>query len=332
MIKRDEYIDFLRFLGLTMIILVHVQPDFTITQLRCFDVPLMVFVSGLTASNKIIGSYSDYFKRRTKRLVLPVWIFLGFYLTTLYLAQFYILQEQYLTGRMIIRSFLLLDESIGYVWIIRVFLLVMLVTPILQFLANKTIGVYSIIITLTIWVGVIEVVHYCSSYLIPYPILHDIYINIIQYTCAYSLLFYLGLKVRYLDYKKLRAVLLFVVLCSIILLGVYYANHGFPLKLTPTYKEPPHSYYLVYGVLVSLLLWYFKPFKKINNSFFVTIGQNTIWIYLWHMPFVLASTLFDVHWSVKFIFVYSLSVAIFLVQKKVVNSIDNSFLNKYFLG
>ena len=45
--NRDFRIDFLRWIGLTLIVLAHVKAPFGVTQLRSFDVPLMVFVSGL---------------------------------------------------------------------------------------------------------------------------------------------------------------------------------------------------------------------------------------------------------------------------------------------
>lgn len=42
--QRDLYIDFLRFIGISLIILAHVEAPSGITQFRSFDVPLMVFV------------------------------------------------------------------------------------------------------------------------------------------------------------------------------------------------------------------------------------------------------------------------------------------------
>lgn len=48
--KRDISIDILRFIGISFIILAHVNPPDTILNIRCFDVSLMLFVSGLTMS------------------------------------------------------------------------------------------------------------------------------------------------------------------------------------------------------------------------------------------------------------------------------------------
>jgi fucose 4-O-acetylase-like acetyltransferase len=46
--NRDLRIDILRVAGLLLIILAHVSPPFLLFQFRTFDVPLMVFVSGLS--------------------------------------------------------------------------------------------------------------------------------------------------------------------------------------------------------------------------------------------------------------------------------------------
>ncbi|SFK21637.1 hypothetical protein SAMN04488079_106193 [Methylophaga sulfidovorans] len=45
---RDHRIDLLRFIGLSMIIFAHVGPPSILFQLRNFDVPLMVLISGMS--------------------------------------------------------------------------------------------------------------------------------------------------------------------------------------------------------------------------------------------------------------------------------------------
>lgn len=73
--QRDLYIDFLRFIGISLIILAHVEAPSGITQFRSFDVPLMVFVSGLSFSTKG-GGFWKYVWKRVKRLCIPVYLFL----------------------------------------------------------------------------------------------------------------------------------------------------------------------------------------------------------------------------------------------------------------
>jgi fucose 4-O-acetylase-like acetyltransferase len=46
--QRVKSVDFLRFLGLSLIILAHVTPQGLVFQIRNFDVPLMVFISGVS--------------------------------------------------------------------------------------------------------------------------------------------------------------------------------------------------------------------------------------------------------------------------------------------
>lgn len=50
--KRDISIDILRFIVISLIILAHVNPPDTILNIRCFDVSLMLFVSGLIMSKR----------------------------------------------------------------------------------------------------------------------------------------------------------------------------------------------------------------------------------------------------------------------------------------
>ena len=80
---RDDRIDVLRAIGLLCIVLAHVDPPSFILQLRNFDVPLMVLISGstfyITANNRRQNTYLSYLIDRIFRLVVPTWIFLLFF-------------------------------------------------------------------------------------------------------------------------------------------------------------------------------------------------------------------------------------------------------------
>lgn len=71
---RDSYIDFLRALGLLLIIGIHCKMPQPWASIRVFDVPLMVFISALCANFR--GGYLAYFKKRLIRLYRPVAAFL----------------------------------------------------------------------------------------------------------------------------------------------------------------------------------------------------------------------------------------------------------------
>lgn len=333
MMERDNRIDFLRFLGLSLIIIAHVPAPYTLTQLRCFDVPLMLFVSGLTSSGKNFGNYRTYVLNRSKRLLIPVWIYLFCYLSILYVAQFYILPKQYLTLEMILRSFLLLDHSIGYVWIIRIFLIVMLLTPFLSKISERCKKIY--------WFIVVVIISYCALWGI--HLLYEQVDNnniislsrdIIQYGLAYSIPFLLGLKIRGLSKKPELTLVASVCVISIALFYLYSINHIFPQGISSEYKYPPQLYYIAYGGASCLIIWTLRNlWQKLSTvKFFIWIGQNTIWIYLWHMPFALFATVFIKNWIFAYCFVYSFAIGCFGVQYFLVKKYIHKDMNRFLIG
>ena len=331
--KRDLRIDFMRFLGLSLIILAHVQAPFTLTQIRCFDVPLMVFVSGMTVSGKSIPNFWKYLWKRTKRLVVPVWLFLTVYLSVFYLVQDLVLPEPYLTGRMICRSFLLLDESIGYVWIIRVFLLVMLLTPFIISVSKKIESdyVFSVIIFAILLLNQIV---YQVLVIMDAGIGKELFEDFVVYGIAYMVPFAMGVRVKDSSTKKL---LLYCVLLGLLFLLFCLNNFEVgnnPIGVSTNYKFPPRPYFIVYGSFISIILWLTKRWWEwiAGNELIVFVGQNTIWIYLWHMPFALFATVYMYNWVFKYVFVYSLALLLFWIQYKIVRNINNTLINKYLLG
>lgn len=328
---RDPYIDILRFIGLSLIILAHVTPPYVLGQLRSFDVPLMMFVSGLTASGKDIPNYWDYVWRRTKRLIIPVWLFLAVYLTVFYFTQSLFLPEQYLTGRMIWRSFLLLDESIGYVWIIRVFLLVMFITPLWVKLDSKFKNKWTFVLFV---VGVFvanELIHALSQQ-IKNEVISVAIKDYLVYTIAYSIPFILGLRIRRCSRQDALAISVTIMVLCMAGLAHMFINKG--LDISNSYKFPPRSYYILYGSAVSLLLWITRSFwiKILNFKIFLWVGQNTIWIYLWHMPVVLFANHFLDIWAIKYVLVYLTAVIVFLLQYKLVVKSKRKLANLYLIG
>ena len=332
--KRDLYIDFLRFIGLSFIILVHVNPPVNVAQVRCFDVPLMLFVSGLTASSSRHYRCVDYVTNRTKRLIIPVWMFLAAYLPILYFVQFKFLPEQYLTGEMIVRSFLLLDNSIGYVWIIRIFLIVMLATPFILKLNNRIENIRLFVFVIVTTVFVLEGIHLIGVQCDKESVASFVVVDIIQYGIAYSIPFMLGVRCRNAEKKEQHKLLAFVIVVFTVSLVYYVFSYGLPIRITPNFKTPPHSYYIVYGCFVSVVLWQMKTkiSKWLTNKYFILLGQNTIWIYLWHMPLALVSNRISDSWTIRYMFVYGCAIFIFMIQRSFVNKINSDFARKYLLG
>ncbi len=133
--ERDQGLDFLRAVGLLLIILAHVNPPQLLFQLRTFDVTMMVAVSTISYTEyaKPKG-YMPYLFGRFKRLILPTWQFI-----VLQSLLFYILSL--LTGVASPFTFkatlvgLLTFSGIGYLWVIRVFLYNALINPLIKKIA-----------------------------------------------------------------------------------------------------------------------------------------------------------------------------------------------------
>jgi len=330
MAERYNYIDFLRFVGITLIVLAHIQAPFTITQIRIFDVPLMVFVSGLSYSGRTINaSWSSFYWPRIKRIIIPVYIFLTFYFLL-----FYFLKLP-LTWGMVANSFLLAtDGGIGFVWIMRVFLLVMVVTPFLIEVNSKFKGWFYYLLLACIFLINCAIVKLLSS--TENSTILNIITEIVPYLLGYSVLFMLGLRVRNCSTKEERLVLLVVLLMTIIAAIIYYVTKGLPFNLS-LYKYPPTSYFLLYGLFVSVVLWSLrnKILKLSNFAFILFVGRNTIWIYLWHILFVTLSFKVSSSWVIRYCIVYFGAIVVFYLQYKIVNVVKTKHkwvLLKYLVG
>lgn len=334
--QRDLSIDYLRFIGISMIILAHVAAPFSLVQFRSFDVPLMIFISGLTSSRKTFPNYFRYIWTRSKRLLVPVYIFLTALFIIMYLLRSSGVIIENLSLKTVVHTYLLL-EGIGYVWIIRVFLLIMILTPFLvRFeMTCKSNVLYGLACLALMLLN-------DAILLLQFPLPGGKLLNIFvgefaMYLIGYVPLFMLGLRMRYSDEKVCRRYIWGVSVCAASGVLCYLANNGLPLAPS-AYKYPPQFYFLVYGSLVSVILWCFRDkianlidFLKLTSA--VTfIGQNTIWIYLWHIPFVMLFKETIDNWFLRYAVIYGCALAVFKLQTLLVRRIAQHNVNKYFLG
>ena len=322
--ERDLNIDVLRALGLLLIILAHVHSPLSLHQFRSFDVPMMMFVSGLAMAvhpQSAIGGWIWLWKR-VKRLVFPVWIFLVLYFAFLFLAH-KVVAFHLPTVQKMVESFLLLD-GIGYVWVIRVFLILAVLTPLLCTCYRKYVGsTMKLLLLFILWGGIQSILCYFDQYMMNVSLfLKLIYEQYLLYV-AYAIPFLLGL---HLGLQKQRSWRLFLCLSfiAVIFLFLYIFQHGLPITISPDYKYPPQSYYLVWGCFMSVVCWLIvrKMGRILQNCFFIFVGQNTIWIYLWHIPLVQFANKFCDVWWLKWIGITLIAVGICRVQQKVVSIVE----------
>lgn len=310
--NRDIKIDFMRFIGISLIILAHVSPPNLIFQLRNFDVPLMVILSGYLYSikNKQKNKFNlSYFLKRFRRLVIPVWIFLSILFIGIFL-----INPKMITLKLLLTSFTLYT-GIGYVWIIRVYLIIALFGEILIKIINKN------IIILFISYLIYELL---CKIKIDNQFINDIYKNLFLIGFGYLLFFSYGVFFKSL---KLNIKIILSSICLGSLIFKILTNGEMDLQY---FKYPPRSYYFYYAILMFNFIFYLKEFlseKKLEKIKIISfIGKSTMWIYLWHIPFVLLTVLLDkkgikMNYLMNYIFIYGGALIITLIQNKLVISI-----------
>ena len=320
---RDKRIDLLRFIGLSMIILAHVTPPDVIMQIRNFDVPLMVIISGISfaISFKNSEKFTIYVWKRFKRLVLPVWAFL---------SMFFLLMTYAFPGTLtlnletIVKSYLLYD-GIGYVWIIRVFILVALVSPLLYWWNQKERSNVRFLLTLAILAIAYELFRYYSLPYIQGGKLRLLSL-VSHYVLAYSLIFAFGLRIYQLKKAELIGALV-IAAATFILTRWYLFSFTDNSISTQDYKYPPSFYYFSYSIVAFIILWSISDkivaaleAVKISNAVFF-IAQNSIWVYLWHIVFI--TLLPDNGYLEKYLITYISAGIITYIQTSMVRLVVN---------
>ena len=287
---RDIRIDFLRFLGLSLIVLAHVDPPTWLAQLRNFDVTLMVVVSGLAfTQSKKIESYLGYLWKRIKRLLFPTWLFLSFYfLVNIGLSR---LGKTALPSPKTLLDSYLLTDGIGYIWIIRVFLLVAIAAPFISIL-NQKVKDNRVYFSILIFAYLLyELLLFLT---LPYTAnpWGEFASLFIYYGIAFSLVFAIGIRLPQLRKNACFVLTGFFLLIYTALGTAQFIKLG-EIVLTQQYKYPPSAYYLSYALGMTILAYIIAnkgvaiigKFKKLE-FWILFIAQNSMWIYLWHIPIV----------------------------------------------
>jgi fucose 4-O-acetylase-like acetyltransferase len=329
---RDNKVDILRFLGLAMIILAHVNPPEIIFQLRNFDVPLMVMISGISFSLSYKQeSYKSYIWKRIKRLLFPLWIFLTCYFTLSFFTGYPIKLPSI---RTILESYLLLS-GIGYVWIIRVFLCMAALAPLIMnlHLKIKKNRDYFLILG-AIYFGY-EIILQISKPFFSSSKWMIIFESVVLYLVPYSVIFAIGLRLNNIG-RKLSTYIALSMISIFSAMGIlFYLNSGIFAK-TQLFKYPPSLYYLSYALGISIFLWLNSEFivdvinrLKITNLI-LFIAQNSMWIYLWHIPLInIIKIPFYFRYPLVFLLAFLITLGqVYLIKNLILPNVENSDFKK----
>ncbi|AMR34258.1 hypothetical protein A0256_23795 [Mucilaginibacter sp. PAMC 26640] len=325
LISRNGTVDFLRFLGLSLIILAHLSPPAWLFQLRNFDVPLMVLVSGLTYSiYPSIYSYKDYVNKRIKRLVYPAWTFLTIYfIFNMLMANPF----DHLTFGKVFHSYTFIS-GIGYVWIFRVFLITALFAPLIErFNALIPSNNHFLLILVSSLFAYEMLFQYNWK-----DLLGDkayIYFEaVILFGIFYILVFSLGTRLSSFTGGQFLF-LLSICITSVFGFAIYFLINLNTIPPTQQFKFPPRAYYLSYSLVLCLLCYAASPtiikfiYKRFWLKNFVTfVSSNTVWIYFYHIIFIKSHI--TSHFSnlpASYVFVYAASVMCSFMQFAIVNRV-----------
>lgn len=301
---RDPNIDLLRGFGLLLLIVAHTKAPIWLASIRTFDVPLMVLISAICY--KPISNFFAYFVKRLKRIYIPVAIFLLVFLGIITISHL-IIGSPTISGAQILGSFLLLNEpSIGYVWIMRVFLMMAIITPIIApYIKKLSIARLSLIIA-----GIILLQHILVINEIKDSQIWNIVNQFVLYLTGYVIFVILGLKIRDINKRDIWLMIIITGICVFTFIIVH--NFSFAPNI---YKYPPHDLYLIYGLFACTILWlcvkYMSAFQILTRSkksmkCFRYLSENSMWLYLWHIIPVYALNLNlglpDI-WILRFLFV-----------------------------
>lgn len=328
--NRVVFIDYLKVIGLLCIILAHVCTDQNILQIRNFDVPLMILISGYLAVDSLKRClkkdrpFLNYYWKRITRLLFPTWAFLIIFFAAM---SFFPINGMYpYSTDYIINSFLLLD-GMKYVWIIRIFLICAFITPVIYYFDKIENDYLQFLILLVIYIL------YEIAIFLQIDQLNIIFEFILAYVIPYGIIYLLGMITTKTSYKTDRNISL-IFLATLIITGyVLYTTTGI-VQFTQIMKYPPRIYYISYALFVSFLL--FSVFKKANlksNRFISFCSKSSLWIYLWHALFItiLQLTFGELDWILTFIIVLICSICVTFIQNKLLDFLEKKKINKNIL-
>ncbi len=278
MAERDSYVDFLRGLGLLLIVIAHTFAPDLLRSIRTFDVPLMVFISAVCYKPLRGGHLGQYLLKRAKRIYIPSAVFLVIFFV-LMAGPYLVIGKPELNIQKIAGSFFLLNEpSIGYMWIMRVFLLMALLIPLLYNTVRR-LPFIAIIFVMSL-VLVLQQIMISGQRLVSSQSVLIVYNQFLLYLTGYSVFAVLGLKIRELARWQVLTV---IILSGLVTAYAIYANNG--IFNPEDYKYPPQILYIAYGIFGCMLLWFIKPYISSYTELriFRYLSQNSMWLYLWHI-------------------------------------------------
>lgn len=259
-------------------------------------------------SEKLIS----YLVKRFKRLVLPTWIFISFFLVLkMCLGNF----DLGLKG--VLATYALSNFGMGYVWIIRIYFIVAILVPLYKALTTRLSEIQILVLSTLLFVS--------------YELLCHVGVfdnKLLDYLLAYFIPCFLLLVLAKLifDNHKWNNTVTITSLIIFLIYGFYLFKENGHFVQTQNYKYPFQLYYLSYGVFASGLL--LKLTKRMTIKGFLYdkvilfISSHSLWIYLWHILPVTLLNHFALVWYVKYVVVLIVAILLTICQNVIVEKLQ----------
>lgn len=279
--RRDVRIDTMRAIAIMLIVLAHVSPPKSILVPRMFDVPMMTFLMGIgmiISTNKT-EKYIDYIFKRAHRLILPAFKFLIIFFIFFNIVNLISNFQYSFTLKYYFGTFSTFS-GLGYVWIIRVFFIISIISPVLLKI-NKIVNKLSEKLLLVSFFFLIQEI---ASIVVngKTDILSILISNLLVMSFGYSIVSLVGIWTFEQNKKENLCMLIYFLLLFFLCLSKY---SFFNL---PELKYPPFPVYLLYGIVVSIGFWLVLSFDVVANklsqfNFISWVSKYSMEIYYWHI-------------------------------------------------
>lgn len=322
--ERNYTIDLLRVIGTFTVIMAHIDPPNLLFQIRAFDVLMLVFISGMSFVGSSKYTYKEYLIRRSNRLLKPTYICMAVLFLLCFVCCSLLHKEQLYTIEDIGYSFILSDHGMGYIWIVKVYLLIALFSPFLNKISKSTNTSWMVSMLIVTAIAIQHV-------LLKFTILRNniLFSDYLLYIIPYCLIAYIGMiwkKTTKLTKSLVVGISLTGVMIHICIDRSFAPN---------SFKFPADYQYVCYGIFGSVVAYAvtkyvsgkIKIVDKYNVCEFLSI--NSFNIYLCHIIMMLAFNMITKSLTIYFLNAFCVHYIVVLSASIVLAIVINNIKSKF---
>lgn len=224
---RDPGIDVLRMLAITGIVIVHINPSIFWQQIRSYDVPLMVILSGICFGLPTTIKKSDYYRKRFIRMIIPSWLFLSMYFSVNFLM------GNDVEFKRVLMCYTFMTP--WYFWIVRILFVTAVAAPFLAAISRR-LSTSNIVVLIVVLLFISEILAQISD--------NYLYVVVVMFV-PYLAYFMLGMNLERFSASKIAVGGLFMLLCYFSIATYLFldTNEYIP---TGSQKYPPPNFIIVH--------------------------------------------------------------------------------------